>query len=76
MPVDHSYSYYKEADPPYKCIITEFSPHYAHYIHLSQDYNIKKFSNTEFKKIQQTYIYLNNKLLSTKTLMDLAVADI
>ena len=76
MPVDHLCFCYKEADPPHKYIMAKSSLHCACYVYLSWDYNIKKFSGTELKKIQRARVYLNNELLFAETLMDLAVVDI
>ena len=76
MPADHSCFYCKEAGSPHKYIMAEFSLCCTYCVYLSRDYNIKKFSDAELKKIQQVRAYLNNKLLSTKTLMDLAVTDV
>ena len=52
MSVDYLCSYCKEADSPYECIMAESSPHYVYYVCLGWDYDIKKFSNTEFEKVQ------------------------
>ena len=73
---DHSYSYCKKASSLHKYIITKFSLYYTYYIYLNWDYDIKKFSNAKFKKIQQIYIYLDNKLLFIKTLINLTITDI
>ena len=74
--MDHSCSYYKEVDPPYECIMAESSPHYAYCVCLNWDYDVKKFSNIKFEKIQQIRAYLNNKLLFTEILIDFTIINI
>ena len=51
IPIDHFYSYYKKVNFSYKYIVAESFPYYIYYIRLSWDYNIKKFSGVEFKRV-------------------------
>ena len=74
--LNYSYSYCKEANSPYNYIIIKSSLHYIYYIYLDWDCNIKKIFSIKLKKIQQMCVYLDNKLLSIKTLINFIVMDI